>query len=162
MAVGHDHQPFASVVAAGFALRGPRNLDDQRQTGEFVEGEEACVRRLGLHRQRRFQLEQVWLGVGHTDQGQGQLGERDRVGHFAGVDPLFELRAQRLVQRAEDEVVRQVVPIWLGRLGEIAGHTARQGPVQVSRDGCRPGGGKLARQQLRRPATEEHRAAAEA
>ena len=137
-------------------------LDQQRQTGKLVEGKEAGVRRLCLHGKRRFQLEQVLLGVGHAIEVQGQLGERDRIRDGVVVDALAELRAQGGVQLAEDEVVRRGRADLLGGLTEIAVAASRQRPVEVGQEGRRPHGRRLGRQQLRRPAAEVHRAAAEA
>src|ERR1051326_600423 len=65
------------------------------------------------------------------------------------------------MQGAEDKIVGHVGADLCRRLREITGPSTRQRTVQVTYDCRSPRAGQLTRQQLRRPATKEKRAAAE-
>jgi hypothetical protein len=51
------------VISAGLGLGGAAGLHHQWHAGELIEWEEAGAGRTCLHRERRFELEEVLLGV---------------------------------------------------------------------------------------------------
>ena len=101
MAVRHHHQAFARVVAAGLELRGAaRTRSAAARLENLLNGKKPARGGCCLHGKRRFELEQVLLGVGHAIEVQRQLGERDRIGDLRCCRcPAGAARAKRCAAR---------------------------------------------------------------